>query len=657
MRRVLAVVVGLMMVGAAWAQRGTVQMEAFPAMAVADGRSTLTITVVVRDSGGSLVPDGTQVVIETTLGTFRDRLVTTRNGLARAILVAGNQAGTARIKATALRADAVGETEVEFVQDRSLLASAKDFIEVVGSETLLYSPEQRVIEASGPGGKAVVRYRDVEIVADDVQVRVPNYEVKARRGRMRIGRTELSFDTLFFRLNRRTGHAIGTYRQWVRSAVMGIPGGYRDRVGLLDVTVSGARRSENPIPDTTFRFQDLSDSMTLVRARKITASPSRDIQFHRADVRMDGDSILRMPLFKINAGSTSPLVTEQIVDVSNNNVALNYPHFLSLKPGETSLLRFRYGNRYTTGAGAAGGMFLDYEWNWNRGLESEGGFTLAGIGRRDWGLGFRQGWFFQDSSSLNFQIDAPAHRSVFTAVNMAKPLGGYSLNLNGTYGQSLTGTRFRSDSASFVIERDPTPIKPLKANFTLGLGANRTRAIGPGISNTQESVGLNMRLASNPIRIDNRSTLFYSYFVRQQSGRNARNGLTQVATLGVNTAPARGWVLSTGYEYQDDGQFGSLIGRHRVTAETFFSTGRFSLSSSFRQSLDADRSGMDARMRYELGPLWRFSFSHYFDRFGIDSFQDQAFVLSYRLGFREIGLSYSTRTRRLGLDLLGTSFN
>lgn len=166
-----------------------------------------------------------------------------------------------------------------------------------------------------------------------------------------------------------------------------------------------------------------------------------------------------------------------------------------------------------------------------------------------------------------------------------------------------------------------------------------------------------MRLASNPIRIDNRSTLFYSYFVRQQSGRNARNGLTQVATLGVNTAPARGWVLSTGYEYQDDGQFGSLIGRHRVTAETFFSTGRFSLSSSFRQSLDADRSGMDARMRYELGPLWRFSFSHYFDRFGIDSFQDQAFVLSYRLGFREIGLSYSTRTRRLGLDLLGTSFN
>src|SRR5438477_2879440 len=78
------------------------QLNAFPSVSVADGRSTTTITADIRDSGGRPVADGTRVVFNTTLGSFRDSVATTTNGIARVILVAGTAPGVARITATPL---------------------------------------------------------------------------------------------------------------------------------------------------------------------------------------------------------------------------------------------------------------------------------------------------------------------------------------------------------------------------------------------------------------------------------------------------------------------------------------------------------------------------------------------------------------------------
>jgi hypothetical protein len=60
-------------------------------------------------------------------------------------------------------------------------------------------------------------------------------------------------------------------------------------------------------------------------------------------------------------------------------------------------------------------------------------------------------------------------------------------------------------------------------------------------------------------------------------------------------------------------------------------------------------------MSYRMSPLWRLSSIYTVDRFRGSSFNDYSFVIGYNLGIREIGLSWSNRTRRIGFELLGTS--
>ena len=69
--RIIWCLCGVLAVVGAWASDGVINLEVYPPVTVADGRSTLTVTASVRDSSGNLVPDGTQVVFDTTLGTFR----------------------------------------------------------------------------------------------------------------------------------------------------------------------------------------------------------------------------------------------------------------------------------------------------------------------------------------------------------------------------------------------------------------------------------------------------------------------------------------------------------------------------------------------------------------------------------------------------------
>ncbi len=67
----------------AHADTTAIRLNAFPSVSVADGRSTSTITAEVRDLNGRTVPDGTKVVFTTSLGSFRESVITTTGGTAR----------------------------------------------------------------------------------------------------------------------------------------------------------------------------------------------------------------------------------------------------------------------------------------------------------------------------------------------------------------------------------------------------------------------------------------------------------------------------------------------------------------------------------------------------------------------------------------------
>lgn len=654
---VVLVTLGVM----AQAQNGVITLEAFPSISVADGRSTLTITALIRDDRGSLVPDGTQVIFDTSLGSFRERVVTTNNGYARAVLIASNVPGIARVRASALRFNALGETDVEFVSDRSQLSTAREYFEVSGTETLLYGVQDRVLEATGADKGAVFKYRDITIRADDMQVRVPSYEVKARRAILEYRGKEYAFDELYMRVNRKSGVGLGTIERVVpdpdAKAWGSIPVKTVPYYGVIEISTRGVAPSTEKLDARVFNYVNMSESISRVEAEKAIAFPKKEVQFIDANVVLTGQSIMKVPLFRLPINTTSPIITEQFINVSNNDLAVDYPYYTKLKPGEAQLFRFRWGNRYATGTGAAGGTFLDYEWSWNQGDDMDGGLHVLGLGRNDWGASLRQNWLLDLDSSLSLQVDFPAHKSMYANSNYSKRLGNINANLSGAYGQSLSGTKVTSNSLNMVFEGDPIALSILPARLFLGVSANQAEIKTPTTKNFRQGAGLQARLVSRPWRLDSGTTLHWSYSVSQLTGHNVQNGLSHYANVTMGTSPLPSLSMNLSYEFTDDGFTSDILGQHSLTMDAFYNPGRLSFSGSVSKSLDADRLNGIARMRYEFAPLWGLYYNYTIDQFGPDMFLDQAVILSYRLGYREIGLSYSQRTKRLGIEILGTRFN
>lgn len=643
-------------------QDGTIELGAFPNVVVADGRSPITITAVVRDPQGQLVPNGTQVVFDTTLGSFRENIVTTENGYARATLIPGTIAGIPRIRASVLKYNANGSIELEYVSDRALLSAAKEYIEIDAPKTMLYSMNERIIEASGADQGVHLRYRDVEVRADDVQLRVPSYEMRARNAKITIGKNTYTFEQVNMKLNQKKGFGLGTFEldstETDAAGYLVVPiKTSKLKYGPVSFSASGVRPFEGMMDSRLLKFQDITESLSSVEAKKAVAYPAREIYFYKSNVKVSGVSIMKVPLFQVNTNSASPLVTEQFFNVSNNSLNVNYPYYLSLKPGEISLFRLRYGNRFGSSAGATQGLFLDYELKWNQGDQNDGGLTFSGLNRQDWGATLRQYMQPDPSTTITAQLDFPAHRSAYANVGVSKLFDGFQVNFSGTHGRSLGDqSRFQNNQLLLIAEKDPMKLGKLPAQITFGLTAQTTQFNSEFANTSQKSLGLQARLTTKSIRLDKSSSLSATYRIAEMTGVNVREGLSHFATVTLASNLGRGLVLQNTYDYVNDGFNSVFLGQHRLSSEAYYSEGKFSGRGFVSKTLDLDRLNAQASLNYEFAPKWRLYYSYYMDQYLTDTYLDQRYIIGYTLGFREFGLSYSMRTKRIGIEILGTRF-
>lgn len=663
-RRLTTVLTGLLIVTAtALAQKASLNLTCFPALSVADGHSTVTITAEVRDLGGSFVRDGTPVVFETDKGQFRSKnVVETQNGFARAILTSPGLAGTAKVRASVFSLNASATLEVDFVNDRTLLDTAKEVVELTGKDGVTYSQSEKVLEAKGANQTAILRYRDVEIKAEDLQLKIPTYEVRARGAQLTIGKSVSQYRELYFKLNLRKGLGlIATVRQVPVFVHTGV-GAYPiltevTNLQALDVSSFGPKPHEGDLNLSSLSYLDTTASMSTVESKRAVVSPGRNVQFQKASVRIGGQTVMSLPLFQVDLNSSTPIITEQFLNVSNSSLAVNYPYYLSLKPGETSALRFRYGNRYSSGLGATGGTYLDYEYNWNRGAKMEGGLALTGLNRGDWGVNLRQFWSPDTRTSVSALVDVPAHKSLFTNLGISRRFDGFQGTFTAQHGRSLGGgDRFQSDQLMLNLDGDPIAVGKLPLNLNLGLTAQQQSLRGDGAS-SQQGAGLQARLDSRSLLVSPRDSLSFSYTATRWLGNSVESPLTQVGSVNLTSNWIPGLYLQTTYEYGQDGFTENVLGRHRLSMDGLYAMGKFNIRSYVSKSLDVDRLSANLGLDYKLSNTWRLSTGYLLDRYLGDTFVEQTFILGYRLGFREIGLSYSTRTKRLGLELLGTRFN
>ncbi len=648
----------------ALADGGNIRLTTLPSMTVADGRSTITISAYVTQTNGKAVPDGTQVIFTTTLGNFKeDSIIRTVNGIARCVLVAGGIPGTATVTATTHGYNAVTTTEIEFVSDRSLLSSAKEFIEVVAPGYMMYNVNERVLAAAGPGRKVQLRYRDISIDADDLQFNIDASEVRAKKAHLKFGKVDQDFDELYMKLSSRRGSGMTTVNPKlpITGTFVGTMPYFETtqaKVGRVRIDASGTELATDQYYATTFAFQSLSDSTSMISSKKAVVFPHKEIQFQKAEILVQGTKILKMPLYEFSLTDSSPIVTDKIFSVNDSQININYPYYLTMKPGQTSLLRFTTGNKYGRTSSVDRGMSLSYEMAWNRGDEFDGGVTLSDIGRTNWALSARQYMRFDRKSYLTAFAEVPGGKNVYGSVDYNRQLNnGFGVNLDATTSNSLSGARYNNQQLGFSLSKDAVRLGSLPVRWSYGLNANTSNSSTSVASRSQSTVGLNVRTTLMPQRLDKQSSLNASFSIGEQAGRNVRQGLTMNGNANLSRRFGKFGDAMLSYEFMDNGFNSGLTGRHQLSLFTNLRAGRLTTSLSAMRGLDSDRLNLFADLGFRLSSAWRLSYFYTLDRYFGNTYVDYTAALGYRIGFREIGLTYSNRTKKLGIAILGSAGN
>ncbi|HEY0865792.1 MAG TPA: Ig-like domain-containing protein [Fimbriimonas sp.] len=658
----------------AFADKAYVTVSAYPSIAVADGKSTVTISAELRDGSGKTVPDGTRVFFATTLGSFRESVVQTTGGVARAILIAGGIPGTAKLTVTGVGVDVAPTTlDFDFVGDRSDLSTAMEYVEIVAPSYMQYTADTRIIGAAAPEKGVYLRYRDIEIDADDIQYSVNNYELRARRATLKMGKWSKDFDQLFLRLDQHKGLGLTSFRgkradtvvatgRWI-SFMQTKPDGSlalpeeTDRFGLVEITRGGYKPATGRTNSSTFAFADLSESPSTISARKAIVVPRKEVQFQRAEVYVAGAKVLKLPLYQVRLNRTAgPMVTDDFVSVNDNQLALNYPYYVSLEPGLTSLFRFHTGNSQSRGSGGSQGMFLDYEMAWNRGDEMQGSLTFSGIARNDWIASLRHYMRFDDQTSLNAQVDVPGGRSLYGSTSLFRQFEGFQASLNANLNKNFRGNKYSREMYTLEMEKDPTKVGKLPLRLYYGLTAENSRYSSEALSEHQTTYGLRMRLQSLPLSLDSKTQLAAGASVSRLFGSSLEDGVAIMASAALSRQINSSASIVATYDFTRDGFNDLYTGQHQLTLQGYYGAGRTNLSFVTTRSLDIDRMNFYGDFSYRLSGLWRLASGYTYDRYYGDPYFDYNLSLGYRIGWREIGLTWSRRTNRIGVQLLGASF-
>lgn len=695
-RRASAVLlVSTLLTCAALAQQRNIRISSFPIVAIADGRSQVSISAEVRESNGNLVPDGTRISFATTLGSFRETVVSTSNGFARAILVSGNIAGIAKIRATDVSGQATPAVlDFEFVSDKSQLSSAQEFVEVTTDDNLEYAYVSNILWASSAKQGVHIRYRDTTIDADDIQLDTRTLELKAKKARLKVKNVTREFEEMFYSLKGKKGFGITTFTGYpfpptlLPAAPFWLAGveplpeeegqGFRlarrrNFYGFLNINRGQVERPTQPVDTNALIFKNFDKEQMTLTAKRATVFPNRYIQFAKAEFRIYGERVLfPLPLYQLSMNSgQNQLFGESIITLNNSTLGVNYPYYVGLKPGETSLVRFRTGQSYGRGINVNRGVFFDYELNWNKGDDMQGGLVWSGLGRDDYGIGFRQFNRVNQRTNLSFQLDAPAGRSLYGAASLSQQALGFNWTANASGNKSLVGLKNSNQSTNFVAETEPIKAGKLPLRLYYGLRVDSSQSsyesltadpndpnntITTTTTQNQQSYGLVFRGVTQSLRVDKKSSVQLGFILNQLNGSNVIQPITFSGQAIMQSNLGRGLSNTLTFDYVRDPLSESALGRYRVTTQASYLEGNVRTSIFANKSLDIDRFSLFSDISYFLSKRARLGYQYTLDRQVGGSLVDYNIVFGYRIEGSEIGLVYSARTQRIGIQLGGAAF-
>ncbi len=672
----------------AQAVQRSIRLSAFPAAVVADGRSAITITAEVREvSTGQFAPDGTRVLFRSKLGFFRESVVTTRSGIAQAILVAGNTPGIDKVTASEVGGGTFPSViEIDYVKDKSELLQGQEKIEVFTDDNLEYSQLEYLISAASAKGKVRLAYKDLTIEAKKLEYDVRAGIVKAQFAQVNTSAWSGYFQDIYLELKKRAGFGTTRYKgyrpqfRWfmplwgylffdLDDQDRPIPMQKKEIFALGEISRAGVSSPVTAVPEGAFEFKDINKPQS-INAKSALIVPGRKIIFTKAVIRMNMKGLIPIPLYQIDLNAPpGQLFADDIINVFDNQFSVNYPQYLTLSPNQESLVRFRTGQNLGRGFNANRGVFFDYELNWSNGERGQGAFTYTGMGRDDYQVGIRQYSRLSDRTQASFQLLSPAGQSVFLNTSISNQNKGFQWTLNSNVQRSIQGLQSDGAAANLVAEKDPIKVGKLPLRLFPGVRADvgdRTIEslqvdgngdLVPVVTRFQQSAyGAQLRGSTDPLQLSKDSTLQAGFTIAQVQGTNVPVPITLLGQLSMYNQLPYNISNRISLDYVRDGFTEIGTGLYRLSTEFAVRNGNLGVGAFWNQSLDLDRQSFFIDSFYYFDSNWRIGYSYTFDRVDRSTFVDYTILIGRKIGPREVSLGYSYLTRRIGFNLVNAPF-
>ncbi|MGQ9488556.1 MAG: invasin domain 3-containing protein [Armatimonadota bacterium] len=620
----------------------SIKLSVSPSILLSDGKSVALVSAEVRDDRGSLVPDGTQVQFSASLGILRDTVVSTSAGIARTQLTSATLPGVATITATIPGASAFEEIRVTFTDDPEMLRQRVNLYLFASPQYLAYSADWRCVEALSAEQKAEVVIGNLRLQARSYQYRLDEDLLIAQEAVLTRGKRTLTAEKLRYYPRRDEGQAVLVENGQVREVVFKGP--------LWEQEPVIASRTD------AYTYTDLSASELLFVADSVVLLPGERIQFRRAKLYVAGQKLLSVPMYDLSFRSGDAL-GQQIVGVNSGGLTVDLPFYYMVSPQAVGALRVRHAQRVGRAVYAIRpGWSLDLEHNYSRPGVMEGAFALTSLTRGDWGLRWNHAQWFSQSASTHLYVDVPAHRNLYASGGLSYGFGGGRIGLNLSGGQNLSGTRYRDLRSDLYVESNPLKMGSLLKMTVSTTFTSRVSEFANQRVRT-DGVGLRSRLYTTPLRLVG-FTVNPSLMASYLWGNSRTTGGSLLATVSASRGLWDGALLSLTYDYTHDRLVQTAgYGRHRLSGMFAWSAGqRLNLSLVGTRILDHDSFTLFADASYRLSGLWRIGANLSYNRFQGTRYNDVEFSIGYRLGIRELLLTWSSLTRRWQVDLIAAGF-
>ena len=578
---------------------------------------------------------------------------------------------------------------MEFTEDReSLFDKDARWIRVDCPQYLIYSADEKVVEAQGKNGSAHLSYKALDVTADALQVDLQTQVLIAHGASLQRGRHVLRVAELRYDLVTGSGSAI-----LAADGAQGNAGVLVTGYGL-DTSPQPDAIGDSPLTVNPYRFVDLSDSHVIIAARAITAAPGDQIQFRRASIYSDGKKLLSVP-YHVMPMNTDQLFGQQVMGFGSQGLFLNVPFYYNVTPHSKGTIFLRnsavngtsLSSSITSGAsffsqgGARRGLALDLEQSYDLGRGGSGQFLVNGITRSEWGAQLTHTQRIDEATNGYLFVDYPAHRSLYASSNVSRQFSGFSLNFtaSGTKDPGDAGYSASSYSFNTYLQTNPRSLGrtglSYAADFGVQQGSLTENSPGTGQVVTPISTRTaDLRLFTAPFHPDKRTLITDSVTVGQAwSADSGRMAPTVSASLGLTRTFRRSDSLSLNYTYRYDpllsqvGAYSSDLNpleallrsstQQRLTATyVTLPLPRLNVTFSGGYGLPLNDKNFFTTALYRVTPDWGVGLSATYEQYVLDSYRDVQYLVSRRILGRDLIFYYSTKSKKLSFDFAGSTF-